>query len=262
MADTVVVTPWHDPKQLTSFLKAWDISSVPSFLLLQQDKHREGCAATKNRGILNAIGKEASTIIILDDDCFPSKEATNLQQLMELHLEALKPQPVELFQAVTTPQSRGTPYFNKTVPLEVAASMGFWLNVGDYDAPSQLALTATHPMQFSRTTIFGKFFALSGMNIAFRATWLPYCQFVNIPRFDDIWAGFIWQKRAYELGCCFNLNGPLVTHSRQSNVWDNLRDEAKHLETNETIWSFIRGYGTTDYNTILEATLNYANNKS
>ena len=38
---------------------------------------------------------------------------------------------------------------------------------------------------------------------------------------------------------CFSLAGPLVRHSRQSNVWQNLRDEAENLERNETIWQAI-----------------------
>ena len=78
------------------------------------------------------------------------------------------------------------------------------------------------------------------MNIAFRPKlWHPWCQFIDVPRFDDIWMGWLWQREAYRRGACFNLSGPLVRHARQSNVWKNLKDEAEHLETNETLWRSI-----------------------
>lgn len=254
----MIVTPWHNQQQLDKYLEAWKISTIPEYLLLQQDTNKDGCAVTKNRGIEKAIQAKAEVIVVLDDDCFPSEECQSLERLIYLHNLALQPQQVELFETVTVPQSRGTPYFNRSIQREVAASMGFWLNIGDYDAPSQLAFTATNPMQFARKTIHDKYFALSGMNIAFRSEWYPYCKFVDIARFDDIWSGLIWQKRAYELGYCFNLNGPLVTHSRQSNVWANLKDEAKYLQANETIWQVVHEAGTTDYNTLLQLVLSYA----
>lgn len=258
---TIVVTPWHNNEQVEKFLSAWDINTIPTYLLLQQDKSKQGCALTKNAGIERAIQLGADTIIVLDDDCYPSKEAATLEQLIELHNKALLPQPIELFETITQPQSRGTPYFNKSITMPVAASMGYWLNIGDYDAPSQLVYGATNPMRFSRTTIYGKYFALSGMNLAFHSHWYPYCKFIDIPRFDDIWSGFIWQKVAYTKGYCFNLNGPLVTHSRQSNIWLNLLQEAQHLELNETIWKNIHNHPNTDYQELIRYVPQISNSK-
>lgn len=234
------VVPWHNQVQLDKFLAAWHVSKdqIPSWLFLQQDTDRSGCAVTKNRGVKRAIDAGAEVVIVLDDDCFPH-ESQNLFLLAEKHLEALKPQQVGMFETVTTPVSRGTPYMNRSVTMPVAASMGFWTGVGDYDAPGQLVHGQLHPMEFKRTPIFGKYFPLCGMNLAFPADAWPWCQFIDVPRFDDIWQGFLWQKKAYADGKCFNLNGPLVCHSRQSNVWANLRAEAENLERNETIWSDI-----------------------
>jgi hypothetical protein len=238
-----VVVAWHNPEQREKFLAAWGIGElIPPLLYLQQDKDRSGCALTKNRGVIRAIDDGYDIICVLDDDCFPSKPGFSLENLVQRHCEALQPQQVKRFEVVTNPPSRGTPYFNRTAEMPVAASMGYWIGVGDYDAPSQLVHGAQHPMEFRQEAIFGQYFALSGMNIAFRASWWPYCQFVNVPRMDDIWMGFIWQRRAYDNGHCFNLNGPLVRHSRQSNVWANLKDEARHLEANETIWRKVLQY--------------------
>lgn len=246
----MIITPWHNKEQLEQFLAAWDISNIPSYLLLQQDKNKEGCARTKNKGIEKALSQNVNIIVILDDDCYPSEEARTLEELLEKHRLALLPQPVELFEVVTNPASRGTPYYNRTIELPVAASMGFWLNVPDYDAVSQLTLS-DRDIVFNRKVIYQKYFPLSGMNLAFSPSWYPYCKFIDIPRFDDIWQGFIWQKKAYHDGYCFNLSGPYITHSRQSNIWTNLRQEAKHLEYNEILWSRIHQHPSTDYQELL-----------
>lgn len=235
----MVVVPWHNAEQLASFKEAWSLIGRNSFMHFQQDREKEGCATTKNKGIAAAIEKGAETIIVLDDDCFPHFRHICMEEFISFHESALEPVAVPMFKQVTTPPSRGTPYFERTIKMPVAASMGFWSEVGDYDAPGQLVHGATHPMRFDASPVFGQYFPLCGMNIAFRASQWPWCQFVDVPRFDDIWGGFLWQRRAYSVGECFNLSGPMVRHSRQSNVWKNLRDEAQNLERNETIWQQI-----------------------
>jgi len=235
---TIVVVPWHNRTQLDLFVDAWKVSFSDERILFQQDRDRRGCALTKNAGIRRAIDDGAEILIVLDDDCFPT-EGQTLDSFIRDHEAALNPQPVEMFEVVTDPPSRGTPYFNRTITMPVAASMGFWSEIGDYDAPAQLVHGARHPMTFSRKTMHWRYFPLCGMNLAFRATEWPWCQFIDVPRFDDIWQGFLWQRKAFTQGQCFNLAGPIVRHSRQSNVWANLRDEAVNLERNETIWTDI-----------------------
>ncbi len=261
-----VCTPWHNPEQRDKFLAGWGIASdkIPPYLFLEQDTDRSGCAVVKNRAIQRAYDAGAEVIIVLDDDClcseqicigtrsFPICNAYGLEEFCRRHVAALEPQPVQLFRTVTTPFSRGTPFLpqNRSVTMPVAASMGFWTSVGDFDAPSQLVHGATTPMKFDRETVHGPYFALSGMNLAFRREWWPIAQFINVSRYDDIWQGIIWQKIAYSRGFCFNLAGPLVRHSRQSNVWANLRDETVHAEANDTLWQKIHACPSTDYATL------------
>lgn len=239
---TIVTVAWYNPEQKDKFCEHWMLAPDDSRVHFQQDRDKSGCAATKNQGITEALNAGADVIVVLDDDCLPEGPLKNTNPLGELikdHLAALEPQPVEMFQVVTDPPSRGTPYFNRTITMPVAASIGFWTGVGDYDAPGQLVHGARNPMLFHRQPIFGRYFPLSGMNFAFRKEWSDCVQFVDVPRFDDIWMGFIFQKVAYAHDHCFNLGGPDVRHSRQSNVWQNLRDEAEYLEQNETIWQKI-----------------------
>lgn len=230
-----VVTPWHNPEQKGQFLKEWGVRSIPDWLFLQQDENHEGCARTKNKGIRRAIDAGAKVVVVLDDDCFPEEKGMPLSLFAECHVEALKPQPVASFLAITDPPSRGTPYLNRTIQRQIVASMGFWSGVPDYDAIGQLR-NGDAPPRFNQQAIFGVYFPLCGMNLAFRAEEWPWCQFVNVPRYDDVWAGFIWQRSAYARGLAFNLAGPTVRHSRQSNVFKNLAVETLHLERNETLW--------------------------
>lgn len=248
---TIVVVPWHNRDQLDLFIDAWQIAFTDERVLFQQDRDRSGCALTKNAGIRRAISDGAEVLIVLDDDCFPEQDQT-LDTLIQSHVAALQPQPVKMFKAVTDPPSRGTPYHSHTVTMPVAASMGFWSHIGDYDAPGQLVHGATKPMKFDRQPVFGSYFPLCGMNLAFMATEWPWCQFINVPRFDDIWQGFLWQRSAYSRGMCFNLAGPIVKHSRQSNVWANLRDEAANLERNETIWQDIHAMPLADHQAMID----------
>ncbi len=252
MARVKVVVPWHNSEQLGKFMDAWNVNESSPQFVFQQDKSRAGCAKTKNAGVARAIEGGAEIIIVLDDDCFPVSDEMGIEYFIAAHLEALEPQNVRMFEVVTDPPSRGTPYFNRTIKMPVAASMGFWVGIGDYDAPGQLCHGATRPMTFKREAINGQYFPLCGMNLAFRAEEWPWCKFIDVPRFDDIWQGFLWQRKAYAEGKCFNLNGPLVRHSRQSNVWQNLRDEALNLERNESIWETIAGMPLTTHSEMLD----------
>lgn len=247
---TAVVVPWVTDAEIESFLSEWKVSDKPEWLVLQRDEKREGCGVTKNKGIAEAMRRNAEIVVVLDGDCYPTEEAPTLENLMAAHLKALEPQQVLMFDTVTEPASRGTPYAKLTIEMPVAASMGFWTQVGDYCAVRQLAHAGT-PMTFKRETIHGKYFPLCGMNVAFNPwKWRPWCDFINVSRFDDIWMGWLFEREAYRRGHCFNLNGPLIRHARQSNVWRNLHDEVKFLLENEVLWMKIATAESNDYETL------------
>jgi glycosyltransferase involved in cell wall biosynthesis len=244
-----VVTPWHNQQQIENFLRAW--GGQDPRMVLEWDEHGEGCAVTKNRGIERALQDAPDVIIVLDDDCFPHDGMT-FDRLIEAHLEALTPQRVEIAGVITDPPSRGTPYHRRSALMPVACSMGYWNGVGDYDACGQLVHGATRPMRFSHEPVHGRYVPLSGMNIAFPARLWPLFRFVDVPRFDDIWMGWIFQRVAYARGMCVNLGGPTVWHSRQSNVWANLRDESRWLEENDTLWAKIAAHPSANYDELVK----------
>jgi hypothetical protein len=251
-----VVVPWHRDEERDSFLREWKIKpdNIPEWLILQHDERREGCGATKNRGISKAMVRGADIVVVLDGDCYPGPETASesnpLEHHVARHVSALSPQPVRMFEVVTRPPSRGTPYSQLDITMPVAMSIGMWTDIGDYCAVRQLAHNAV-PMQLLPQMIFGRYFALCGMNIAFRpAVWREWAQFIEVSRFDDIWMGWLLQREAYRRGYCFNLNGPLVRHSRQSNVWANLHDEAIYLQASESLWARIATHPSDDYETL------------
>ena len=247
--NTAVIVPWVHAKTRDEFLKAWNLSSQPPWLIMPQDTTHAGCGAMKNRGIQQAVEAGYETVVVLDDDCHPSF-AADLRIFVEQHEKALEPVEVEMFAAVTDPPSRGTPYGSRKVKLPVAASLGFWTGIGDYCGVRHLA-TNCGKMQFNRSPIHGKYFPLSGMNVAFKPKqWLPWCSFIEVARFDDIWMGWLWQREAYRRGFCFNLGGPDIKHARQSNVWKNLQLEARFLEENETLWARIAVHRDGSYDSL------------
>jgi len=230
-----IVVAWHNPEMLKSFLDSWGILTViPSYLILQRDEHKEGCAVTKNKGIAKALESGAEVVMVLDDDCYP--DGMKLEEWAQFHLDALEPAKIKLYDAVTDPPSRGTPYYEHFVKLPVAASMGFWELHPDYDAARTL-VDNDYVCKFHRKAMYHRFFPFSGMNCAFKAEFWPYFKFdEEAPRFDDIWMGYRLQQEAYKRGHCINLQGPTVRHVRQSNVWQNLHIESHNLERNETEW--------------------------
>lgn len=249
--ECTVIVPWVCQEEVDTFLEKWKINtSVPDWLILQQDVDGEGCGATKNKGIIKAMKMGAEAVVILDGDCYLPDNIRDMQEFVEYHCMALRPQNVKLFESVTEPPSRGTPYSCHSAVLPVAASMGFWLEMGDYCAVRQLVFGGID-MVFEQKAVYQRYFPLCGMNLAFKPQeWWPWCQFIDVPRFDDIWMGWLWQREAYRRGYCFNLNGPLVCHSRQSDVWKNLQSESVYLKKNETLWRDIALNQLDDYESL------------
>lgn len=236
-----IVVPWHNPKQKHDFLEAWKVRDGDPRLILQQDTTRAGCARTKNAGIARAVRDGADIIIVLDDDCYPATPHSTLDEFIEDHAKALEAQKVQMVVPTMLPHPRGFPYQSRHITMPTAASIGLWVGIPDLDAMSQLVLGAEpDEVQLLQSSLHGVMFPFCGMNFAFRPKdWLDCAQLIDVPRFDDIWMGWIWEKVAYDRGCCFNMNGPLVRHVRQSNVWQNLVEETKYMQLNETLWSAV-----------------------
>ena len=251
---TLVCTPWHVLAVRDAFLDAWKIKLDDPRLLLREDIGRIGCGAMKNLIIDEAIERGAETVVVLDSDCHPefSEEYSSLDEFIALHEEALEPVEIEDFLcSPTVPPARGIPYFNRSLTLPVAASIGFWVGMPDRDAARQLAEGVETPMEYDRRFCYMQPTMMCGMNLAFKPReWLPWCRFLPVSRMDDVFMSWLWSREIARRKHCINFGGPLVRHVRQSHVFNSLVDEVKWLEFNETIWKKIWEHPSDDYATL------------
>ena len=141
MTPYAIVVPWVTNEEIDAFCEAWDTDLTEPWLIAQHDELHEGCGTTKNKGVDRAVNQlEAEIVIVLDGDCYPYEAgAQSLPELAEAHIKALEPKRVKMYEAITDPPSRGTPYFVDEIVMEVAASMGFWMGNGDHCSVRQLA---------------------------------------------------------------------------------------------------------------------------
>lgn len=182
---------------------------------------------------------EATKIITLDDDLEPDGDTIGD------HLVALDRRvPVSWMSSTTEgyPYMRGFPYaVREEAPVWV--SHGVWKNIPDLDAPSQLVLGESPEVEFHRGPVpKGVHFPLCGMNLAFRREALPFmywCPCVQLPgaqRFDDIWMGLHAKRAIDDEGAAIVTGYASCVHTRLSNVFKNLEQEAVGIGINETYW--------------------------
>ena len=199
----------------------------------------------RSAGYLLAYRRNVDLIVTLDDDCFPTDS-----DFLDAHWRRLQAGRVRGWVSTglgTVP--RGVPYFHAERDVQPVLNHGMWLTVPDYDAVTQLSLQRV-PGTFeavTQTIPIGTFFPMCGMNLAWLPIATPAMYFLlmgaeyDYDRFGDIWAGVIFKRIADHLGFAVNSGIPLIDHRRASNVWANLRKEARGLEINEELWKRIAG---------------------
>ena len=225
---TALIVAWHNKKQIEKFSQEWDLNNLPNNvnLYLIEDKNKDGCGVTKNKGIKLARKDNCEYFIILDDDCYPYK--MNLKKFIKGHIKELnKKIKFNMYEHVCIPYSRGTP--RKTIQEKrVMLCMGFWEGVPDYWATADFNIKP----KFIKKYIFNKYFSLSGMNISFREE-VPFV-FDKKERYDDIWGGWTAQKWIYANGGCCSTFAPVIFHSKQSDRGLNKKIEANGKKENES----------------------------
>lgn len=225
-----LISAWYNEKQIEKFKQKWELDNIPDYvnLYLVQDKNKEGCGATKNKGIQAARKDDCDYYIILDDDCFPYEN--NLESFVNAHVKELcNVVDLNMYEYICFPFNRGTPK-GRHIRKRVMLCMGFWEGVPDYWATTDPCIKP----DFRYYYIHNKLFSLSGMNMSFRKE-VPF-QFDITDRYDDIWGGWRAQEWIYRHGGCCSTYGPVVFHSRQSDREKNKVIEDRNREKNETIF--------------------------
>lgn len=178
---------------------------------------------------------QADYIITLDDDTLPYNDT------IQDHLDALNSKVPVSWLSTASEFMRGFPYGIRE-EAEVVLSHGVWHGVADWDAATQLIL-GNRPVDFYKGPIpKGIFYPMCIMNVGFKRKLLPYFyqapmgKKVGLDRFADIWSGIESKKVIDSKGWAVYSGKAAVRHERASNVFTNLKKEARGLEFNEDFW--------------------------
>lgn len=174
---------------------------------------------------------EADVIISLDDDVQPMGDT--IQQ----HLNILGKKTMTTWMNTANEEFvRGVPYGVRE-EAEIVVSHGVWEGVPDLDGPTQL-VKGTPELTFPKMTIpKGVLFPLCAMNFAFLRKATPYVyqapMYGDVARFGDIWGGIEMKKDLDREGLAVVSGYARIYHTRASNVFKNLQQEARGIGMNE-----------------------------
>ncbi|KAE8664796.1 UDP-arabinopyranose mutase 1 [Hibiscus syriacus] len=181
-------------------------------------------------------------IFTIDDDCFVSKDPSGKAiNALEQHIKDLLSPSTPFFNTLYYPYREGAD-FVRGFPLSLregvptAVSHGLWLNIPDYDAPTQLICGS------DSNDSKGTLFPMCGMNLAFDRELIGPAMYFGlmgdgqpIGRYDDMWADWCTKVICDHLGLGVKTGLPYIYHSKASNPFVNLRKEYKGIFWQEEI---------------------------
>ncbi|CAH2054472.1 unnamed protein product, partial [Thlaspi arvense] len=209
-------------------------------------------------------------IYTIDDDCFVAKDPSGKEiNALEQHIKnLLSPSTPHFFNTLYDPYGDGADFvrgypFSMREGAITAVSHGLWLNIPDYDAPTQLVKPlernsrkfdlSLKQNQFCYASLFlkaecfsfaywyvdavmtipkGTLFPMCGMNLAFDRELIGPAMYFGlmgdgqpIGRYDDMWAGWCVKVICDHMGWGVKTGLPYIWHSKASNPFVNLRKE-------------------------------------
>ncbi|KAJ6718422.1 UDP-ARABINOPYRANOSE MUTASE 3 [Salix purpurea] len=138
--------------------------------------------------------------------------------------------------------------FEKGAPT--AVSHGLWLNIPDYDAPTQLVKPLERNTRYVDTVLTipkGTLFPMCGMNLGFNRELIGPAMYFGlmgdgqpIGRYDDMWAGWCMKVICDHMGYGVKTGLPYIWHSKASNPFVNLKKEYKGIYWQEDLIPFFQ----------------------
>jgi Reversibly glycosylated polypeptide len=188
----------------------------------------------------------APAVFTIDDDCFVAKRPTGEDvDALAQHLDnLLKPSTPYFFNTLYDPFAEGADFvrgypFSLREGVPTAVSHGLWLNVPDYDAPTQMVKPLernTRYVDMVQTIPKGILFPMCGMNLAFDRSLIGPAMYFGlmgegwpIGRYDDMFAGWCTKVIADHLAIGIKTGLPYIWHSKASNPFTNLKKEYKGI---------------------------------
>jgi reversibly glycosylated polypeptide/UDP-arabinopyranose mutase len=197
----------------------------------------------------------------MDDDCFVASDPLSGERInvMKQHLRnLLTPSTPYFFNTMYDPFADDADFvacypYGLRGGVPTALSHGMWLNVPDYDGPTQLGIEASSkPAATSMrhvdaviTIPKGTLFPLCGMNVAFDRELVGPCSYYGIMgagypwgRYEDMWAGWCTKVICDHLGLGVKTGKPYVYHSKASDPYANWTVEVAGIDWQEEIIPF------------------------
>eukprot|EP01023_Acetabularia_acetabulum_P015743 TRINITY_DN17709_c0_g1_i1.p1 TRINITY_DN17709_c0_g1~~TRINITY_DN17709_c0_g1_i1.p1 ORF type:complete len:351 (-),score=64.55 TRINITY_DN17709_c0_g1_i1:3221-4273(-) len=196
-------------------------------------------------------------IYTIDDDCFvandPKGQPINAIQQHMVNLGC--PATPFYFNTLYDPFRSGTDFvrgypFSLREGVPTVISHGLWLNIPDYDAPTQLVKPLERNQHFVdavMTVPKGVLYPMCGMNLAFNRELIGAAMYFGlmgdgqpIGRYDDMWAGWCSKVICDHLSLGIKTGLPYIWHSKASNPFNNLRKEYKGIFWQEEMIPFFQ----------------------
>jgi len=268
---TFIVVPTIREECIKKFLKEWEFLGKDMFIVVEDNpkksfdiknvKHycwedidkdlgknawiiSRRSSAIKSYGFWKAHNLSADYVITLDDDCYPFDKLFVEAHIQKLELPIIENKWLSTISGLTP---RGIPYDNITKEYETVINHGLWLGNVDLDAITQIANVRFKKKALLEQKVIpqGKYFPMSGMNLAFKRKVIPLMYFGlqgkdwDYDRYDDIWAGIVAKKICDHLKLSVKSGQPYIHHNKASNKWINLKKEQKGYVLNEKFWKYV-----------------------
>ncbi|XP_050224727.1 probable UDP-arabinopyranose mutase 5 [Mercurialis annua] len=199
-------------------------------------------------------------IISIDDDCVPAKDDKGfLIDAVSQHISNLSnPATPFFFNTLYDPYREGADFvrgypFSLRSGVKCGLSCGLWLNLADFDAPTQALKPAQRNTQYVdavMTVPTGALMPISGINIAFdRETvgpcLLPALKLAGEGKFrwetmEDIWSGMCVKVVCDHLGLGVKTGMPYVWREDRGNAIESLKKEWEGVKLMEEVVPFFQ----------------------
>jgi hypothetical protein len=132
-----------------------------------------------------------------------------------------------------------------TAQYKVAANAGLWLEEADIDAVTRIAtkpIVDSYNISENATLALGTWTPINSQNTAFLAKFMPgYFLSSEVGRYDDIYAGYVFQKLTNHFGYSTSYGKPIVTqHRNEHDLLIDLQHELSGMRNIDFIVEFIR----------------------
>lgn len=199
-------------------------------------------------------------IVSVDDDCFPAKDKDgSLVDIVAQHVANLTtPATPFFFNTLYDPYRKGADFvrgypFSLRSGVQCALSCGLWLNLADYDAPTQALKPEQRNSRYVDAVLTvpaRALMPLSGINIAFDRELVgpalfPALRLAGEGKFrwetmEDIWSGMCAKVVCDHLGFGVKSGLPYVWRTERGNAIDSLRKEWEGVKLMEEVVPFFQ----------------------